>query len=427
MPLTRFNRAALAHCAATHWHAPLTRYARHAADRLRTSTQSAPASREHQLLVDVSIIAQHDAGTGIQRVVRSLALQLIASPPPGFVVRLVRANRRDRYRYADIYAAKLAGTPPPASDAPVHANPGDVFLGLDLTSRIAPKRQRDFLQWKQQGVLLAFVVYDLLPIQHPEWFTPRSARSFKQWLSTIAIHADALYCISRSVAVEAQAFLDTYFGIAEHEVPAGWFHLGADFQPHPANATGTMPRKPRMTGRGHTVLMVGTIEPRKGHRQVLDAFEALWNDGVDATLVIVGNAGWAVQELTMRLDGHAERGKRLNWLQDIDDAALADLYARADGLLFASEGEGFGLPIVEAAQHGLPLLLRDLPVFREVAGEHATYFSACDGTGLASSLHTWLRAIDDDIAPDSRAIRPITWQESAAQIKTLLSDLSESR
>ncbi|MBL3940675.1 glycosyltransferase family 4 protein, partial [Bacteroides thetaiotaomicron] len=76
---------------------------------------------------------------------------------------------------------------------------------------------------------------------------------------------------------------------------------------------------------------------------------------------------------------------RLNWLQDIDDAALADLYARVDGLLFASEGEGFGLPIVEAAQHGLPLLLRDLPVFREVAGEHATYFSASDGTGLASS------------------------------------------
>ncbi|MFU0418289.1 glycosyltransferase, partial [Acinetobacter baumannii] len=107
----------------------------------------------------------------------------------------------------------------------------------------------------------------------------------------------------------------------------------------------------------------------------MDAFELLWEMGSEVTLVIAGREGWCVEALSQRLRCHLEAGKRLVWLADVSDAQLAALYANLGGLIMPSEAEGFGLPLVEAARYGMPLLVRDLPVFREVVGEHASYFS----------------------------------------------------
>ena len=71
---------------------------------------------------------------------------------------------------------------------------------------------------------------------------------------------------------------------------------------------------------------------------------------------------------------------------------LEQVYDSADALLAASEGEGFGLPLIEAAQHGLPIIARDIPVFREVAGENAYYFSGKDPQTLTEALRNWLVA-----------------------------------
>src|SRR5690606_1150894 len=124
-----------------------------------------------------------------------------------------------------------------------------------------------------------------------------------------------------------------------------------------------------------TFLAVGTVEPRKGYGQLLGAFEQLWAAGVDVTLVIVGKRGWTSAAAVERLEKHAEAGRRLFWLEGISDEYLEAVYAASACLVAASCDEGFGLPLVEAARHGLPLLIRDTPVFREVAGEHAFYFN----------------------------------------------------
>ena len=132
--------------------------------------------------------------------------------------------------------------------------------------------------------------------------------------------------------------------------------------------------------------MVGTIEPRKGHAQVLDAFELLWRTNAERTLIVAGKQGWHVESFIERLKSHPEAGRRLIWLPDTSDSQLAQLYADLDGLIMASEAEGFGLPLVEAAHYGMPLFVRDLPVFREVAGDHAVYFTAKNGAELAPQL-----------------------------------------
>jgi glycosyltransferase involved in cell wall biosynthesis len=70
--------------------------------------------------------------------------------------------------------------------------------------------------------------------------------------------------------------------------------------------------------------MVGTIEPRKGYAQALDAFEAIWRDGCPIQLVIVGRIGWKVESLVARLRSHEQIGDRLRWFDSADDRKRRD-------------------------------------------------------------------------------------------------------
>lgn len=134
------------------------------------------------------------------------------------------------------------------------------------------------------------------------------------------------------------------------------------------------------------------------------------------SLVVVGKQGWMVDELAAALRVHPEQGKRLLWLEDASDEFLERVYAHARVLLAPSLAEGFGLPLIEAARHGLPILARDLPVFREVAGEHAFYFSGEAAADLAKALTDWLALDREARVPDSRGIRWKAWHESVDEL-----------
>jgi glycosyltransferase involved in cell wall biosynthesis len=201
-----------------------------------------------------------------------------------------------------------------------------------------------------------------------------------------------------------------------------WFHLGADFSEKkassglPANFTAVL----GAMKRGTAFLMVGTVEPRKGYGQVLDAFEQAWQSHPDLVLVIFGNCGWGVDSLVDRLRGHSLSGKNLFWIEGGSDEFLELAYADADCLLCASAGEGFGLPVVEGARHGVPLLLRDLPVFHEIAGTSASWFEDTEEPGvLAHAIVAWCTRHEagQSIPPDG--INILTWRESAKQLRLL--------
>ena len=100
----------------------------------------------------------------------------------------------------------------------------------------------------------------------------------------------------------------------------------------------------------------------------------------------------------------------------ISDEYLEKIYAAATCLIAASEGEGFGLPLIEAAQYKLPLLVRDIPVFREVAGEHALYFSGLGDQDLADAVNSWLKLYQMGQAPQSATMPWLTWKQSAEQL-----------
>jgi glycosyltransferase involved in cell wall biosynthesis len=124
-----------------------------------------------------------------------------------------------------------------------------------------------------------------------------------------------------------------------------------------------------------------------------------------------------------RIRNCAELGKRLLWLEGISDEYLSRVYAASSCLLAPSEGEGYGLPLIEAAQHKLPIIARDIPVFREVAGDGAYYFSGRAAEDLERAVKAWLELRQTGKLPNPSRVRWLTWRESTRQLLDILQRL----
>src|SRR5947209_333874 len=158
------------------------------------------------------------------------------------------------------------------------------------------------------------------------------------------------------------------------------------------------------------MLVVGMIEPRKGYDIALRAFECLWmtrpRDAPD--LVIVGRPGWKTEQLQKRLRAHAQYGRRLHWLDRVTDEELCAFYEACRGVFMASRGEGFGLPLIEAAAHRQYILARDLPVFRQHGLPNVLFFDDDRPSALAERLMALLQFGLSGVAPEARLP---TWNE----------------
>ena len=367
-----------------------------------------------RLLVDVSTIIQHDAQTGIQRVVRGVWSELLKRHGREFELVAVQATRSRGYCYVPLEAMDRSMSAIP--EVPVIGRRGDCFLGLDLAAHFLPKYRRQLSAWRNAGVSIHIVVYDLLPVQRDDWFTKPAQAHFRRWLAILVEQADQAICISQQVARDLREYLHQH-GASRRPVITT-MRLGADIAASRPSA-GICDEVAQLLDRLRfrpAILMVGTVEPRKGYDIALAALEHLWatRGGEAPDLVIVGKPGWRTASLQRKLRSHPEMGRRLHWLTEVTDEGLCELYEATRGLLMTSRGEGMGLPLLEAAMHRRPMLVRDLPVFREQELAGAQYFGDDTPEALAdpllrlvanrepvpkqSSLPTWQASVDDLLA-----------------------------
>lgn len=375
----------------------------------KNNAPNSPGPR--QLLVDVSVIHEYDAGTGIQRVTRSVLHNLRVNPPPGFIVCCVATTHKSPYCYVD--ATGKITTEQVAVDA------GDVFLGLDLAAHLIPHKLGQLTRWKLSGATLHFVVYDMLPLTHSAQFKPARTRHFRAWANTIIRLADSLLCISNSVQADLENWLLHNAGLTSLQLPMHIITLGGDFDAvhrseRPKLSADVLHILTKLLDQ-RWVLLVGTIEPRKCHGKVLDAFEILWKCNSAVSLVLVGRSGWHTELLQQRIKQHPELNKRLYWINDANDSDLEEFYRNASGVVLASLAEGYGLPLNEAIYYGKPLLVRDIPVFREVAGQAASYFVDDDPLIFSATLQAWISDITLPTSPQ-KIVPVTTWEDSTKGI-----------
>ena len=387
-----------------------------------------------RLFLDITATRETTRHTGIERVASSLVRELLMHPPAGFRVEPVHLSfkgGRWHARYATQFACQLLSLRPLSlPDDVVEPQAGDRYVTLDLASGpfVQASQSGLFEKFRQRGVITHALVYDLLPVRLPDVFPPGAAVMHSDWLRAIS-QLDGALCISKSVKADLEDWQTenqiTWPNRRPFSVAA--FELGADLSPIASSPPIDAVHLESLLGHkptGKVFLSVGTLEPRKNFVQTLKAFELLWMQNMQVTWILVGREGWTnlsdhqrkdIHSLIQHLQSHPEMGKRLFWLNDVQDDQLAQLYDQADCLLNASLGEGLGLPLIEAARHGLPLLLTDLPVFKEVAGQSATYFSAHSAESLANAIENWI-GLSDTQRLDFKNIQTITWTESASQV-----------
>lgn len=303
----------------------------------------------------------------------------------------------------------------PQRCVPLQHQPGDQLVLLDSSWHA------DFFplaeQLKRDGVGIVSVIYDLIPLTHPQFCDAGLVRVFNHWFDWIARTADGYVAISATIRDQVHA--EMLRRVGREQVAQRWFdyfHLGSELDQCSENSRIDPDLTQLFKHRAPVFLMVSTIEPRKNHGFLLDAFERVWASGSQARLCIAGRIGWKCEALIERIRRHPELNRRLFMFNSLDDNSLEYAYSKATALVFPSYVEGFGLPLVEAMQRGLPAMGSDIPVFREIGGEFMAYFDLDDPQSLAELVIQQERTGVFPAARDVDEWRWLTWRDASNQL-----------
>ncbi len=368
-----------------------------------------------RVLIDMSEMARVDYGTGIQRVVRNLVRELCARNADGRMLFVPVYHEGERIRSAHLLVKKTLGVECPAFDEVEGIRSRDMLFLAD-SAWVGPERFLPSIgKVRRNGGELAVFFHDIIPLRFPETCGEGMPPAFRAWTEFAVRHADMFVCNSRTTAEDLRAWIAEN-GVehrANHRI--GYVHLGSDVMEVGMDSEIRPSISALFEAGTRTFLAVGTMEPRKDYRTILSAFEAGWAAGLEANLLIVGKDGWGSEELVAAIRNSPQFGKRLFWPEKVNNAELDLAYRSTHGLIQASLSEGFGLPIVEAARHGTPLLLSDIAVFREIAGEHAAYFPVGDSAALAALLR-----VPELAGCGPLAGRILSWRDYGRELRSLL-------
>jgi|694.fasta_scaffold12546_5 alpha-1,2-rhamnosyltransferase len=278
---------------------------------------------------------------------------------------------------------------------------------------------------RNAGTYVATIVYDLIPLTHPQFVGKKRTVKFRGYLEQVIRHSDVIIAISKTVAEDVKRYIQENMasepGICTRVES---FCLGAEIK----QPTGEVRQKVGdLFSAGDSsapYLMVASFDPRKNHEQALDAFEMLWRKDSNVKLCFAGRAGASCRELLERIHNHPKLNSNLFVFHDMNDAELQVAYQNCSGVLLPSMVEGFGLPIVESLWHGKKTFASDTPIHREVGGDRCEYFALHSPEALARAIHAWedLRCRTEAAcyrgADMSRngTIQPFTWEQSTSQL-----------
>jgi glycosyltransferase involved in cell wall biosynthesis len=329
---------------------------------------------------------------------QTLFRQLLHNPPD-FRCQVLRS----------VISGILASIRPPGLEGAILFNVGH--------SGLEDRRYADLL--RRMNVRPVLTVHDLIPITHPEFCRPGERKKHISRMRTVLE-------LARGIITDSQATLDELAAFAEAENMPLPPSIPVFLASHNIRAVAGNPPSDRPY-----FVVLGTIEPRKNHLLLLHVWRRLVEQMGDQTplLVIIGQRGWECENVIDILERcEMLRGHVLE-RSSCTDAELADWLRHSRALLFPSFVEGFGLPLVEAMELGVPVIASNLAVFREIAGDMPDYLDPLDAMG-------WMGMIVEYAVPESRArnsqlrrmsgfVAP-TWENHFRQVDGLLEQVMRS-
>ncbi len=336
-----------------------------------------------RIFIDVSVLTLATFITGIQRVCREIILQLLDKKEPEVILLHYNA-REDAYHIIDNqgfvrYYREHRGIKnrmiTRRRQIIRDMGQGDIFFDLDAVWMSRMKRSYLLPILKERGVRIVAHIYDIISITHPQYCLERGVYQFMDYLGAHLQYADQLIVNAGATVQELEKLANR---LSLPLPPCHVAPLGADFRQRQEAPEERIPENVRQAaGSGPYILMVGTIEPRKNHKLLLQAYdEGLKQAGYH--IIMAGYMGWHMEELQQKLQEHPDYGRGIYHFDGLQDDCINYLYQHARFLAFCSYTEGFGLPLLESVQRGTPVIAADIPVSREVAGEYCDWFRQDD-------------------------------------------------
>ena len=384
-----------------------------------------------KVYMDLTEFMRIEAITGIQRVVREIVLRFLKYSDVSIVL-LCYSDKYDCYRVIDndkFY--EYFGNDNKGDRSLIYSNlclqiseleSGAVFYDLDVAWTATLKRSYLLPILKRQGVRIVALIHDIMEITHYQYFTAHFTYTFMEYIGAHLQYADTIIVDTNASRVILKQFAQKV-GIEHVDVAVAY--MGADFQKKADKEEPVQNSVQKIAEKRKYILMVGTIEPRKNHQLVLDAYDrGLGKLGYN--IIFAGIIGWNSETFLKNLRNHPMYGKRLFHISNATNTDLDYLYKHAKLVAFPTHMEGFGLPLVEALERGVPVIATDIDVLKETGGEYCYYFKDNDVKGFVNCVKQVER--DNDNYCHKREMlktyRPTTWDETADIMMNVLRDVA---
>ena len=299
------------------------------------------------------------------------------------------------------------------SSKPVGAIKSNIFVLLDASWFYIHELRPFCERLRQRGVKLVALVCDTVPLDHPELCSEGTISGFTGWIDEVFDLVDLIVCISETTARRVRHHLALRHPkrISKCAVKS-WL-------------PGNEPWLPSEVDQGNSfvpaedfILCVGTVEPRKNYAFLLEAMEGMWREGrTNCAMVMFGGKGWKTEDLIQKLEKHPEKGQRLFWFDGGSDAHLQQLYHACKALALPSIDEGLSLPLSEAAAVGKPVVLSDIPIFRERVISGGYFFQLGDIASLQAAV---LQALSPRAVPC--VVPQVDWATSAREFIRIITE-----
>lgn len=272
----------------------------------------------------------------------------------------------------------------------------DCLMILDVNQALQFKKISQ--ERLSRGLKVLSLIHDIVPLLNPEWF-PGNPDVVKR---NFRIFLQKLISVSDTIIVPSRHVRDTLLNLPwKIDVPIVPIHLGT-FLDYSDNHFDDWPGFSKFE---ISLLYVSTIEPRKNHETLLDAFNILLENGVNVGLTFVGRYGWCSSNLLSKIKNHPQYNKKLFWHDVLDDSQIGQIYSQCNLVVFPSHDEGFGLGIEEALGRRLKVLANEKQVFLERQQPNLYFFKGNAKVLANAILDVSKQEVDLEAAPNVRSMK----------------------
>ena len=386
------------------------------------SDVDSPLSRVGHIYYWVDHTAIYDGNTGIQRVVRGLARSLMEEGAQLIPVRWSNDHQRIVPASSEelINLARWNGPAPSSWSAwkPVEQVTARDWLLVPELCHFMTEKIREY--GRSVHLRCSWIFYDAIPWKMTDLYPPEATAAHRDYMLAMR-SAEKVMAISEFSRDDLMDFLtaaDARCGELHHRIVA--CSLPGEF----VQVTRALTPKTRRDGEPIRILCVGTVEPRKNHLGLLEAYKLVrQSTSVPTELVIAG--GNPYPELAEQVQQLIDQIPGASWIRRIDDAGLQSVYDRADFTVYPSVEEGFGLPILESLWNARPCVCADYGAMREVAvGGGCVMVDVRDSRALAGGM---LQLINDpgrlqELGHEATVRGFKTWRDYARDVLGQLAD-----